>query len=147
LHRHLPERNGQVLPGVNSLVQRLTDHEHVAMGLLTGNVREGAKIKLEFFGLFHHFEFGGYGDHHPDRDDVAREALRSLDEFSKGRVNGDQIWVVGDTPADIRCARAINARAVAVATGGYSTDELRLADPDHLLDDLSDATELLDRLL
>jgi len=147
LQRHLPERNGRVLPGIGSLVQQLTEHEYIALGLLTGNVRAGAKIKLEFFGLFHHFQFGGFGDHHPHRDDVAREALRGVEGHLSRPLNGDQIWVVGDTPADVRCARAIGARVAAVATGGYSKDELHQSQPDLLLDDLSDSAALLDRLL
>lgn len=147
LQRNLPERNGRVLPGIASLVQLLADHQEMALGLLTGDVRAGAKIKLEFFGLFHHFAFGGFGDHHPHRDDVARAALRGVENYLNGQVNGDRIWVVGDTPADVRCARAIDARVVAVATGGYSKDELHRAEPDLLLDDFSDPTALFERLL
>lgn len=147
LQRHLPQRSGRVLPGIASLVEQLTDHEHVLLGLLTGNVRAGAKIKLEFFGLFHLFEFGGFGDRHPHRDDVAREALQGVEDHLNRPLNGDPIWVVGDTPADVRCARAIQARVVAVATGGYTKDELLQSKPDLLLDDLSDPTALLELLL
>lgn len=147
LRRNLSQRNGKVLPGIAALVEQLTERGQVALGLLTGNARAGAKIKLDFFGLFHHFQFGGFGDHHPDRDDVAREALRGAEEHLNGRLDGDRIWVVGDTPADVRCARAIDARAVAVATGGYSRVELDKTGPDLLLDDLADPAALLNQLL
>ena len=79
------------------------------MGLLTGNVFQGAKSKLEFFGLFTHFAFGGFGDDHPHRDDVARAALKSVHQHH-GENDQRLVCVIGDTPLDIQCARAIGAR-------------------------------------
>lgn len=146
LPRSLPQRNGFVLPGVKTLVQSLAQRPDVALGLLTGNVRAGARIKLEHFELFHFFEFGGFGDQHLDRDDVAREAREEVRKHLNGRSNGDRVWVIGDTPADVKCARAINARVLAVSTGGSTADDLRRTEPDIFLEDLSDPTELLELL-
>src|SRR5262249_58386565 len=115
-------------------------------GLLTGNWRRGACIKLDHFGLFHHFEFGGYGDHHLDRDDVAREAWAEVRARFPQLAGAERVWVIGDTPLDVQCARAIGARAVAVATGWHSGTELAACAPDLLLDDLSDAQAFLGRL-
>jgi len=133
---------GRVLPGVAELLVHLNRRPDVAVGLLTGNVRAGAKVKLGFFGLSHYFAFGGFGDRHLDRDDVAREALEEIQRLFSA-VRPDNIWVVGDTPLDIRCARAIGARAVAVATGWHSLAELAEHHPDLLLTDLSNPDPLL----
>ena len=123
----------------------LAGRADVAVGLLTGNIRAGARAKLGYFGLHNYFAFGGYGDHHLDRDDVAREALGEVRRQFNGSVNPERIWVIGDTPLDVRCARAIGARAVAVATGWHRAEELAEHAPDLLLTDLSDPAPLLSR--
>jgi phosphoglycolate phosphatase-like HAD superfamily hydrolase len=146
--RHLPEclanRRGQVLPGIAALLAGLHGRGDVAVGLLTGNIRAGARAKLGHFGLYDYFAFGGFGDEHFDRDDVAREALAEVHHRYNGAVPPERIWVVGDTPLDVRCARAIGARAVAVATGWHAYDELEQHGPDLLLRDLSDPARLLE---
>ena len=144
---HLPSylHAGRVLPGIAELLAHLAERDDVALGLLTGNVREGAKVKLGYFGLFDYFRFGGYGDHHLDRDDVAREALAEVRRQLNGTACPERIWVIGDTPLDIRCARAIGARAVAVATGWHRLDELAEHQPDLLLTDLANPAPLLSR--
>src|SRR5205085_6726418 len=119
--------------------------EDVAVGLLTGNIRAGARVKLGHFGLFDYFALGGFGDHHFDRDDVAREAWDEIHRRFNGRVAAERVWVIGDTPLDVRCARCIGAKAVAVATGWHSRDELAEHAPDLLLTDLSDPQPLLSR--
>jgi phosphoglycolate phosphatase len=143
--RHLPRYlpAGRVLPGIAELLAHLAERRDVALGLLTGNVRAGAKVKLGFFGLYDYFAFGGFGDHHLDRDDVARDALTEARRQFNGSIQPERIWVVGDTPLDIRCARSIGARAVAVATGWHSLTELAAHRPDLLLADLSDPSPLL----
>jgi phosphoglycolate phosphatase-like HAD superfamily hydrolase len=145
--RHLPgcltRGDGRVLPGIAALLAHLGRRGDVALGLLTGNIRAGAGVKLGHFGLFEHFGFGGFGDRHLDRDDVAREALGEAERHLGRPVNPDQVWVVGDTPLDIRCARAIGARAVAVLTGWHSHEELAEHGPDLLLADLADPAPLL----
>jgi len=144
LPRCLARHTGKVLPGIAELLEVLVLRDRVAVGLLTGNVRDGARLKLQHYGLFQHFRFGGFGDHYLDRDDVAREALTVIQREFNGSVDGERIWVIGDTPLDIRCARAIGARAVAVATGFHSFDELSNARPDLVLADFSDPAPLLD---
>ena len=143
--RHLPRhlRAARVLPGVAELLAHLAERPDVAVGLLTGNVRAGAKAKLGFFGLYDYFAFGGFGDHHVERDDVAREALSEVQRRFNGTIRPERIWVIGDTPLDIRCARSIGARAAAVATGWHSLAELAEHQPDLLLPDLSNPDLLL----
>jgi phosphoglycolate phosphatase-like HAD superfamily hydrolase len=148
--RHLPAHlsgnaAARVLPGISAFLETLRRHGGVAVGLLTGNIRAGAQVKLGHFGLCEHFAFGGYGDDHLDRDDVAREALRAARRRHGETVPAERVWVVGDTPLDVRCARAIGAKAVAVCTGWHGRDELARHGPDLLFDDLSDPGELLAR--
>jgi phosphoglycolate phosphatase-like HAD superfamily hydrolase len=146
--RLLPERlasnNGEVLPGIESILQDLVQRSDVAVGLLTGNIAAGAELKLAHFGLYGHFQFGGFGDEHTDRDSVAEEALaaarRSVDE----RLDARDVFVIGDTPLDVRCARAIGANAVAVCTGFCTKQDLIAARPDLLIDDLRTSSPLLD---
>ena len=134
---------GRVLPGIAELLVHLGEQDEVAVGLLTGNVRAGAEVKLGHFGLFEHFTFGGFGDHHFDRDDVAREALDAIRAQGHADVPPKRIWVIGDTPLDVRCARAIGAKVLAVATGVHTVAELAAAAPDLVLDDLSDPQPFL----
>ncbi len=139
----LNAHRGRVLPGIQHLLAHLRARAECAVGLLTGNVRAGAKAKLGHYSLYEHFSCGGFGDDHFDRDDVAREALASVRREVGARVQPEQIWVIGDTPFDVRCARAIGARVAAVATGVHSLAELRASQPDVALTDLADPAPLL----
>ncbi len=135
--------SGRVLSGIPELLQHLGQRDDVAVGLLTGNSHPGAQHKLLHYQINHHFTFGGFGDEHTDRDDVARLALREVHLHFDGQIAEEQIYVIGDTPSDVRCARAIGARAVAVATGSHSVEELLECSPDLLIKDFSDLNPLL----
>lgn len=143
LPESLAARAGTVLPGIASLLEVLTKREDVLIGLLTGNTREGARIKLAHFGLDHYFDFGGFGDNHLERDDVAREALAKAQNRLHAPVDLRCIWVIGDTPTDVSCGRAINARTIAVATGNHTLEELAASGPDHLAADFSNPDPVL----
>lgn len=145
----LERREGRVLPGVVELLDELAALPHAAVGLLTGNIRDGAQEKLSFYGLAGRFAFGGFGDETKERNEIASFALAAAEQHAAGR-NGARVqpplfgaMVIGDTVHDITCARAIGALAVAVPTGGATRDELAAAAPDLLLDDLSDSRPLL----
>ena len=155
LEATLVTNQGYLLPGAIELVTTLAKRDDVALGLLTGNVREGAKRKLTHYELWHWFEFGGYGDDHLDRSDIAASALAAAREHINGRANGSasngnkfegEIIVVGDTPNDITCGRSIGARCVAVPTGHTKADELRQNNPDLLVDTLEDIEPILSLL-
>ncbi len=149
----LKRRSGRVLPGVVELLDELERHEHSLTGLLTGNLQDGAVHKLTHYGLVDRFGFGGYGDVSDDRCDIAAAALAEAERAAasrNGHANGKRlsgVMVIGDTVHDIRCARSIDAFAVAVPTGNTPREELAVAGPDLLLDDLSDAGSLLDVVL
>jgi phosphoglycolate phosphatase-like HAD superfamily hydrolase len=142
----LAERAGRVLPGVAALLDRLARRSGVAVGLLTGNMQEGARTKLRHYGLWQYFAYGAFGDEHFGRDDVARDALRYSERHVGRPIDAHRVWVVGDTPHDVACARAVGAQAVAVATGTHTREELALCEPDLLLDDLSDPSEMFDAI-
>jgi phosphoglycolate phosphatase len=142
---HLPamlRRNGgEVLPGIEAALRG--ERQGAVVGLLTGNIRAGAEAKLRHFGLWEHFPFGGFADGLDDRDDVARRALAEAERHVKRPIDPPDVWVIGDTPLDVKCARAIGAKAVVVQTGWHHRDELLAASPDHLLPDFTHAGELL----
>ena len=154
----LATHQGFVLPGVVELLAALAARGDVALGLLTGNVREGARRKLSYYGLWHHFPFGGFGDEHMERCDIAAAALaaarlhlggRSVTSVSNGHaVQLGELIVIGDTLHDITCGRSIGARCVAVPTGHTSAETLRTGSPDVLvetLEDIEPVLALLDR--
>ncbi len=138
----LPRRKGRVLPGIASLVAALQQRDDITLGLLTGNVRGGAQRKLEFYGLDQYFPFGGFGDQHLTRDLVAAEALAAAQRHLNRDLDPQQVWVIGDTPRDISCARSIGAKVLAVATGLYNEEELAAENPDILTADLADPAPL-----
>ena len=144
LPEELPRRGGCVLPGVDVLVNHLAERTDVALGLLTGNLRRGANLKLAHYNLQHFFSFGGFGDQHCHRNDVASEAMDALETHLDDDVTSQSVWVIGDTPLDIECARSVGAKVVAVTTGLVPRDELAQHEPDLLLDDLSDVELILD---
>ncbi|HMP68210.1 MAG TPA: HAD hydrolase-like protein [Pirellulaceae bacterium] len=116
-----------ILPGVIDLVARLSDDPGYLVGLVTGNIEPCAKIKLEVAGIHGSFLIGAFGHEHADRMEIARLALaRAQAKVGKDRFLG-QRFLIGDTPADIQAAHTIGAKAIAVATGHYSIDDLRQA--------------------
>ena len=139
---------GKLLPSVRELVRELAAVEDVALGVLTGNYEEAAWIKLRHYELESFFHpFGGFGDHHPHRDDVARSALTAAEGFLGDDFHSASRLVIGDTPADITCARAIDATAIAVATGSYESQQLQSHNPDLLFDDFTETSTVVEKIL
>jgi phosphoglycolate phosphatase-like HAD superfamily hydrolase len=107
------------------------------LGLLTGNIRLGAEIKLRRYGLWEQFRFGGFAEDHEDRDQIAAAAFERGRRVVGKALRPEEIVVVGDTPFDIRCGKFIGARVLAVATGGAKLDELKKHSPDWAVEDLT----------
>ena len=110
------------------------------LGLLTGNIRLGGEIKLRHFDLWKEFETGAFADDNEDRDLIAAVARERGRHILGNNLRDDEILVIGDTPFDIRCGRAINAKVLAVATGGATLDELKNHQPDFAVPDLRKIT-------
>jgi phosphoglycolate phosphatase-like HAD superfamily hydrolase len=110
------------------------------IGLLTGNLKLGAEIKLRHFKLWEVFKTGGFADDNEDRNQIAVVASERGSRALNQKLHGEQIVVVGDTRHDIRCARAIGAKVIAVATGGDSLETLKKHQPDWAVKDLTQVT-------
>jgi phosphoglycolate phosphatase-like HAD superfamily hydrolase len=135
-----------VMPGIRPLLDELRRRDDVALALLTGNFIEGARIKLEYFDLWKYFPCGAFGGDSASRNDLVPVALTRAREC--GIVNGQpsKVLVIGDTPNDVECALVVGATPIGVATGGYTTDDLRAAGAEIVFEDLSE-TEAFLRLL
>lgn len=143
LAEELPASSGYLLPGILALLEALKPRPDVVLGLLTGNLARGAEIKLTHYGVWHYFEFGAYADDHYDRNQLGHFARQRAREKHGIEFPPERIFVLGDTPHDITCARAIGAKAVAIATGKFTAAELGALGPDFLLTDLSDVPAVL----
>lgn len=143
LRAHLPRITGRLLPGVPELLDQMTARPHMHLGLLTGNIEQGAYVKLAHYEIDRYFHFGGFGDHHEARDDIAREGKKRAEQSLGLNFEQKQVFVIGDTPHDVTCARAIGARCIAVSTGYAPIESLRAAEPDVLLEDLSSINDVL----
>lgn len=142
---HLGRRAGAVLPNVMQILERLRQRPDVHSALLTGNTRAGAAAKLRHYGLAEFFEGGAFADGAEDRATIARTALAQARSIV-GEVSADRVYVIGDTPHDVSCGKAIGARVVAVATGGYTLDQLRATEPWWLLPSLPEPDVFFSRL-
>lgn len=138
LPAHLAPPHARVLPGVRPILSTASLRRDIAQGLLTGNVRRGAQVKLTHHALWDHFAFGAFGDDAELRNELGPHALRRARDHTGTEFSPEHVWIIGDTTHDIACARAIGARVVAVATGSQSLDELAAHRPDALLPDLGD---------
>jgi len=133
----LSRTRGEVIPGVREFIGALLARpDPPLIGLLTGNIRLGAEIKLRHFCLWELFKTGAFADDGEDRAQIAQCARYRASQQLHKELAGHEILVVGDTPHDIRCARAIGAKAMAVLTGGATRVQLAALKPDWLVEDL-----------
>jgi phosphoglycolate phosphatase len=136
----LRESKTALCPGVSAFIGKLQSlPEAPLLGLLTGNIRLGAEIKLRHFNLWETFVTGAFADDHEQRDQIAAIARERGSRLLNEDLRNGQVLVIGDTPHDIRCARAIGAKALALATGGAELRDLQEHSPDWALKDLSAA--------
>jgi phosphoglycolate phosphatase len=149
--RHLPERlgwrQGGALPGVVEVLEALHGRDDVILMLLTGNTPAGAKAKLEHYGLSAYFAGGAFCVDGDDRPGIARRALGIAAEHAGATVAPESTFVIGDTPADIRCGQGIGARTVAVASGSYGLEELSRYDPWLALERLPSPARFIELLM
>lgn len=147
--RRLPERlharRGSVLPGVVEILEDLDRRDDVTSLLLTGNTPAGARAKLAHYGLERYFSDGAFCVEGADRETIARRAHELALRYARDGAR-QSVFVVGDTPHDVRAGDAIGARTVAVATGGYSLAELQACDPWLALEALPAPDEFAERL-
>ena len=147
LEARLPDRPVAVLPGVHALLDTLEATGEVALGLLTGNIAPGARLKLGSAGLASRFEVGGFGSDSERRNDLPAIAIERARRRWGREFAGDAVVIVGDTPLDVACGRHGGCRTLAVATGRFGVEQLREVEPDHLVEDLSGTDRVVELLL
>jgi phosphoglycolate phosphatase-like HAD superfamily hydrolase len=137
----------ETLPGICELVTALAADRRALVGLLTGNVEQGARLKLEPTGLLPLFKLGAYGSDSAYRADLPAVAVARAEALSGRRYTGKDIVVIGDAPADVRCGASLGVTAVAVATGRHGLEELAVLQPDHLFADFADWRAAYDAIM
>jgi phosphoglycolate phosphatase len=130
---------GRVFDGVPEILAELEARPAATVGLLTGNTAGGAARKMRHFGLARHFPFGAYGCDHADRNLLGPVALERAASHAGRKFTPAETLVIGDTPKDIACARAVGAKCLAVSTGRFSAAELRMHGADHVVESLDQA--------
>jgi phosphoglycolate phosphatase-like HAD superfamily hydrolase len=147
-HEIFPARDFYACPGVLELLAALQQRPDVVLGLLTGNAHLTAPLKLTAAGINPTlFKVGAYGSDALDRNELPAVGIARANQLTRGEFTGYNTIIIGDTPADILCARAGKATAVAVATGWHSLATLAKYQPDHLFENLVDTQVILDTLL
>lgn len=144
LHGH----RSRLMPGIAELLDALEADAGVVLGLLTGNVASGARLKLQSAGIdSRRFAVGAYGSDHAERAELPKVAVRRAEPFFGRLPSGTEVVIIGDTPADVSCGACVGARAVAVATGGFSVLELEAAGAHAVFSDFSDLTRAREAIL
>jgi len=139
LDQMLHQTAGKVLPGVSCMINAFASlPEPPAIGLLTGNIRLGAEIKLRHYKLWESFVTGAFGDDHEERNCIAGIARDRGAQLLGDKLQGDEILVIGDTPLDVECGKSIDARVLAVATGNFPRKDLAAHKPTWVVDTLEE---------
>lgn len=141
LPSNLPRKAGSVLPNVREILEHLRGRSGIRSYLLTGNTRGGARAKLTYYGLMEFFPDGAFAEDASARSSIATRALQLAQSIAA--VADDRVFVLGDTPHDIECATVIGARTIAVATGGYTLEELQAYDPWRVFHELPPPDEFM----
>jgi phosphoglycolate phosphatase-like HAD superfamily hydrolase len=138
----------RLMPGILELLERLEAEDGAVLGLLTGNLAAGAELKLRSADLDPgRFVVGAFGSDSPRRPDLPGIAVRRAERLFESRPHGETVVIIGDTPADVACGAGISARAIAVATGSFSLEDLSAQGPYAAFTDLSETDRVLDAIL
>jgi len=154
LDRYVEELGRRLTPeavvpkaGVPDLLQRLALEPRVTLGLLTGNIERGARMKLEPPGFNRYFPFGAFGDDSRDRYDLPAIAVERARQTTGRSFSGPSVVIIGDSVHDVACGHSVGARAVAVATGPTSAERLAGERPHALFADFSDVEAVAEAIL
>jgi len=134
--------NYRVLPGIQSFLEGTAGSREYLLGLGTGNLEAGARIKLEPAKLNRFFSFGGFGSDAVERADILRIAIQRAEANVQMKITSEQVVVIGDTPHDVEAGKTIGAKTIAVATGPYTAHQLAVFEPDLVLADFREKSAL-----
>ena len=137
--------NFLVYPHVDATLRQFSLGSNLELALLTGNLEQGARLKLEHAALWHYFRWGVYGEVSEDRNDLSRKALGILTDRD-GPVDPRRLVVIGDTVSDIRCGQAIGATTIAYSAGFEPAEKLLPANPDHITDDFRSLPGIIEQV-
>jgi len=143
LRKEIHNDRRHMKPGIYELLEKLSLTKDIQIGLLTGNIESGARIKLEPFELNKYFPTGAFGSDDEDRNKLLPIAINRFEEICRRKISTDECIVIGDTPRDVHCAKIYGATCIGVATGPYSIDELIGAGADYAVKDLFNYNNLL----
>lgn len=138
--------NFRLMPGIPGILETLSGKRGMLLGIATGNFETAARIKLEKGGLSRHFSFGGYASDSRDRFELTRIACERGLKKNGGPIPSERIFVIGDTIHDVRAAKKLGVRSVAVATGRTTAEQLRKENPDYCFQDLTQADDFLQEI-
>lgn len=124
--------SSRILPGINEILEGTSQDKNLYHVLGTGNCEKGARLKLSHLGLDKYFQTGGFGDEDVERWEIIEKAINKAKDFYHIDFQKKNIYVIGDTPLDIECGEILGVKSVAVATGGYSFDDLKNCNPDYI---------------
>jgi len=147
LEKMLPLGAAKLHAGIQEALDAVHAHPEIHQGLLTGNLEEGAKLKLTHLGIWHYFEFGAFANDSANRNELGPFALRRAKEKLGIEFAPENVYIIGDTAHDIACGKAIGAKTIALATGAFSVAELVAEKPTYVFPDLSDTAALLKIIL
>lgn len=140
--------NVRPLAGIPEILAALETRDDVILGLLTGNVEPGARIKLKAAGIDpDRFKINAFGSDHEHRPELPAIAQRRAGETLGLSISGERLVVIGDTPADIECGRSLGARAIGVASGHYTVEQLQAHRPHAVFPSLADTQTVLETIL
>jgi len=138
-----PREGKRVCAGLDQILPILKNHPNIMLGLLTGNWRYSAYLKLRHFGLDGYFTIGAFADDSEDRNQLVPVAFERFRMQMPFDIRPENTWVIGDTPFDILCGKPHGTRTIGVATGMHPLDDLLPENPDHVFEDFSDASSVL----
>ncbi len=147
LARNATTERVRVLPGVRELVAALHEHEDVVLGLLTGNIEPGARLKLGGAEMNGYFAFGAFGSDSADRTKLPPIAVERASEHCHHQFSGAEVVIIGDSVYDVRCGVPYEATTIAVASGKTALETLRAENPRHLFESAADLGALMNAIL
>lgn len=143
LKKKLRPEDVMLMKGIPELLQTLSERKDIVLGLLTGNFEGSGRHKLELPALNHFFPFGAFADDAYHRNDLPAIAVQRAHNLTGKRFKAEEVVIIGDTEHDINCARTIQAKCIAVATGTYSSEQLNSHRPHALFDNFSDTEKVI----
>lgn len=146
LKQEIRNNKKHLKPGIREILELLNPVKEIGLGLLTGNLEQGARIKLDAFDLNKYFPSGAFGSDDEDRNKLLPVAVRRFEKLFDVKIAIEESIVIGDTPRDVECAHIYGAICIGVATGPYTFEELVEARADYVVKDLSDPTDIFDPL-